>query len=264
MISGVCTWCAVGRDGRHDLQWLRAGHDHGEAPAAAAGTALPRFAATSDLFELVGVLDGQKIALYLDHAGDNSPVKDARLELDIAGTNVPVTRVAEGEFQATLAAPLAEGVSPVTATVAAGTDTDLLAGEIDLHPAAHTDAAPAGLARRTALIAGAVAAVLLALVAAWRLRRGRAAGHRHRCSGNGRTQPFGKPQALRGLAVVEQQHEFLAAEAGHQVARAQGPAHRLGHGHQGVVTGGMAVGVVELLEVVHVQQDQHHADAVAA
>lgn len=152
-----------------------AGHDHGEAPAAAAGTALPRFAATSDLFELVGVLDGQKIALYLDHAGDNSPVKDARLELDIAGTNVPVTRVAEGEFQATLAAPLAEGVSPVTATVAAGTDSDLLAGEIDLHPAAHTDAAPAGLARRTALIMGAVAAVLLALAAAWGLRRGRAA-----------------------------------------------------------------------------------------
>ena len=122
-----------------------AGPGHGESPAAATGTALPRFAATSDLFELVGVLDGQKIALYLDHAGDNSPVKDARLELDIAGTSVPVTRVAEGEFQATLAAPLAEGVSPVTATVAAGTDTDLLAGEIDLHPAAHTDAAPAGL-----------------------------------------------------------------------------------------------------------------------
>jgi hypothetical protein len=151
------------------------GHDHGEAPAAAAGTALPRFAATSDLFELVGVLDGQKITLYLDHAGDNSPVKDARLELDIAGTNVPVTRVAEGEFQATLAAPLAEGVSPVTATVAAGTDFDLLAGEIDLHPAAHTDAAPSGLARRTTLMAGAAAAVLLALAAAWRLRRGRVA-----------------------------------------------------------------------------------------
>lgn len=153
------------------------GHDHGEAPApaAAAGTALPRFAATSDLFELVGVLDGQKIALYLDHAGDNSPVKDARLELDIAGTSVPVTRVAEGEFQATLAASLAEGVSPVTATVAAGNETDLLAGEIDLHPAARTDVAPASLARRFALIAGAVAAVLLALAAAWRLRRGRAA-----------------------------------------------------------------------------------------
>ena len=163
------------------------GHDHGEAPApaAAAGTALPRFAATSDLFELVGVLDGQKIALYLDHAGDNSPVKDARLELDIAGTSVPVTRVAEGEFQAALAAPLAEGVSPVTATVAAGNETDLLAGEIDLHPAAHTDAAPSGLARRNALMAGAAAAVLLALAAVWGLRRGRAArvGNHQRVGG---------------------------------------------------------------------------------
>ncbi|CAN7330866.1 hypothetical protein [Acidovorax sp. Leaf78] len=150
-----------------------AGHDHGEAPTAAAGPAIPRFAATSDLFELVGVLDGQKLALYLDHAGDNSPVKEAQLELDIAGTRVPVTRVADGEFQAALAAPLAEGVSPITATVVAGKDTDLLAGEVDIHAAAHAHAEPTG--RRNALVAGAVAAVLLALAAVWGLRRGRAA-----------------------------------------------------------------------------------------
>lgn len=150
-----------------------AGHDHGEAPATAAGPALPRFAATSDLFELVGVLDGKKLALYLDHAGDNSPVKEAQLELDIAGARVPVIRVAEGEFQAMLAAPLAEGVSPVTATVVGGSDTDLLAGEIDVHAAAHAHAEPAG--RRNALVAGAVGAVLLALAAVWGLRRGRTA-----------------------------------------------------------------------------------------
>lgn len=150
-----------------------AGHDHGEAPAAAAGPALPRFAATSDLFELVGVLDGQKLALYLDHAGDNSPVKEAQLELDIAGTRVPVSRVADGEFQAALAAPLAEGGSPVTATVAAGNETDLLAGEIDVHAAVHAHAEPAG--PRKAWVAGAVAAVLAALAAVWGLRRGRAA-----------------------------------------------------------------------------------------
>ena len=149
------------------------GHDHGEAPAAASGPALPRFAATSDLFELVGVLDGQKLALYLDHAGDNSPVKEAQLELDIAGTRVPLTRVADGEFQAALAAPLAEGVSPVTATVAAGNETDLLAGEIDVHAAVHAHAEPAG--PRKVWVAGAVAAVLAALAAVWGLRRGRAA-----------------------------------------------------------------------------------------
>ncbi|MFI8618269.1 hypothetical protein ACIGHN_22475 [Acidovorax sp. NPDC077693] len=153
--------------------WADAGHDHGDAPATAAGPAMPRFAATSDLFELVGVLDGQKLALYLDHAGDNSPVKEAQLELDIAGTRVPVSRVADGEFQAALAAPLAEGASPVTATVVAGTDTDLLAGEIDVHAAAHAHAEPTG--RRNALVAGAVVAVLAALALAWGLRRGRAA-----------------------------------------------------------------------------------------
>lgn len=150
------------------------GHNHGEAPAAAAGPASPRFAATTDLFELVGVLDGQKLALYLDNAGDNSPVKDAQLELEVNGTLVPVTRVADGEFQAVLAAPLAEGVSPVTATVVAGNESDLLAGEIDVHAAehAHTETESGS---RAQWIGGAVAAVLLALVVAWGLRRGRTA-----------------------------------------------------------------------------------------
>lgn len=150
------------------------GHDHGEAPAAAAEPASPRFAATSDLFELVGVLDGQKLALYLDNTGDNSPVKDAKLELEIGGARVSVTRVADGEFEALLAAPLTEGVSPVTATVVAGNASDLLAGEIDVHDAAHAHAEPAGWGRST-LMGGTAAAVLLALAAVWGLRRGRTA-----------------------------------------------------------------------------------------
>ena len=72
------------------------GHDHGETPVAASGSALPRFAATSDLFELVGVLNGKKLALYLDRTENNSPVKDARLELEIGGAKVAVKRVGEG------------------------------------------------------------------------------------------------------------------------------------------------------------------------
>ena len=40
------------------------GHDHGEAPATPTGSALPRFAATSDTFELVGVLDGHQVELF--------------------------------------------------------------------------------------------------------------------------------------------------------------------------------------------------------
>ena len=54
------------------------GHDHGDAAPAATGTALPRFAAVSETFELVGVLDGKQVTLYLDRFADNAPVRGAQ------------------------------------------------------------------------------------------------------------------------------------------------------------------------------------------
>lgn len=115
------------------------GHDHGEAPPAAAGPAQPRFAAVSEEFELVGVVNGTRITLYLDHADSNSPVKDAQLEVEIGGQKVPVQPHAEGEFEAMLAQPLQPGTVPVTATVTAGATSDLLAGELDLHADEHAE-----------------------------------------------------------------------------------------------------------------------------
>jgi hypothetical protein len=109
------------------------GHDHGEAPATVASPSKPRFTATSEDFELVGVVHGTRIALYLDHAADNRPVKDAKLELELGGTNIAAQPHGEGEFEATLARELPPGEVSVTATVFAGTVTDLLAGELDIH-----------------------------------------------------------------------------------------------------------------------------------
>ena len=149
------------------------GHDHGEAPAAPSGPAMPRFAATSDLFELVGVLDGAQLSLYLDHSADNRPVADAQLELDLGGKPLALTRVAEGEFRATLAAPPPEGETPVTATVVAGDESDLLAATLDVHATdAHTDPAAPPWRRAWAWGAGAAAAVL---ALGWALRRARTA-----------------------------------------------------------------------------------------
>lgn len=113
------------------------GHDHGDAPPPAAGPALPRFSAVSELFELVGVVDGRELRLYLDHFADNSPVKDASLELEFDGVAVPVQAHADGEFEATLQAALKPGVVSVTATVISGDAADLLAGELDVHEDAH-------------------------------------------------------------------------------------------------------------------------------
>jgi hypothetical protein len=115
------------------MAWAGEGHDHGEAPAAAGGPALPRFTAVSELFELVGVVNGKQITLYLDRFVDGSPVKDAKLELELGGIKIPVESHAEGEFEATLAQELKPGVVAVAATVMAGEESDLLAGELDLH-----------------------------------------------------------------------------------------------------------------------------------
>ncbi|MCD6706904.1 MAG: hypothetical protein LT080_10695 [Thiobacillus sp.] len=113
--------------------WAGEGHDHGDAPAAMAGPALPRFTAVSELFELVGVLDGTRLTLYLDRGTDNSPVKDAKLELELGGVKVPVEAHGEGLFEATLSAVPAPGEIPIAAAVIAGDETDLLAGELDVH-----------------------------------------------------------------------------------------------------------------------------------
>ena len=120
--------------------WAAGGHEHGDAPVAAAGSALPRFAAVSELFELVGVIDGRKLTLYLDHSATNAPVKDARIELEVGGQKLALTPRGEGEFEAMLAQPLPVGVTSVTATVITPKDSDLLAGEIDLQEAPHSEA----------------------------------------------------------------------------------------------------------------------------
>ena len=141
------------------------GHDHGDAATAATGSALPRFAAVSELFELVGVLDGKQLTLYLDRFADNAPVRGAQIELDIAGVKF-MAEAAKGQpgedtYQVTLQDAPKPGVLPITATVTAGSEVDLLAGELDLHEEAHA-AEPAGASSWTQL-AGWAAGGLVAL-----------------------------------------------------------------------------------------------------
>lgn len=113
------------------------GHDHGDAPAATAAPALPRFAAASELFELVGVVDGRRVTVYLDRYEDNAPVQGAKLVLQVGGAPVALAEHAAGEFEGELAAAPQPGITPVTATIAAGNDTDLLAADLDIHADEH-------------------------------------------------------------------------------------------------------------------------------
>jgi len=155
----------------------RAGGDHGDAPPAAAGPVLPRFAASSELFELVGVLQGRQLTLYLDHAASNAPVREARLELELGGKKLQAERHADGEFELTLAAAPEAGPEashlPWTATISTPQGSDLLAGELEIAAAA---AQPkTSTAGRTLALAAAALALLgsAALFALWRRRRAR-------------------------------------------------------------------------------------------
>ena len=117
------------------------GHDHGPVAPTSTSSASPRFAAVSETFELVGVLNGKQITLYLDRAADNSPVPDAQIELDIGGAKLKAQKQGGDEFEVVLAAVPQPGVLPIIATVTVGAEVDLLAGELDIHEAAHADEA---------------------------------------------------------------------------------------------------------------------------
>lgn len=149
-----------------------AGHDHGEAPAAA-GPSLPRFTAASETFELVGVLQGNEIVMYLDRYADNSPVRNAQIELELNGAKVPVKPHTEGEYHAALPEGMDGGNVSVAASITAGDDIDVLAADLDLG-AGHAGAAAAAPAwKRHAPWAAALGALLLLALMAHRLRNRR-------------------------------------------------------------------------------------------
>lgn len=136
------------------------GHDHGDTTPQATGSALPRFTAASEDLELVGILNEKLIMLYLDRFKDNSPVNDAQIEIDIAGSKYKAQKHGEGEYEVTLKDTLKTGVIAITATIQAGDLNDLLATELDFH----TDESVPGLASAWRAIAMWIGAGLLALV----------------------------------------------------------------------------------------------------
>lgn len=109
------------------------GHDHGDTTQQATGSALPRFTALSDELELVGIIDGKLVTVYLDRFKDNSPVSDARIEIDIAGSKYQAQKKSDGEYTFNLKDMLKPGVMAVTATIITGELSDLLATELDTH-----------------------------------------------------------------------------------------------------------------------------------
>ena len=112
--------------------WAGEGHDHGEAPTAATGTASPRLTSHSDLFELVGMVEGNEMKIYLDRFTTNEPVTDAKIEVEIGNIKGIAAAQADGSYIFKNDVFTNPGDLSVSFTVIAGKDADLLAGDLKI------------------------------------------------------------------------------------------------------------------------------------
>ena len=111
------------------------GHDHGESTATASPTVfVPKVTIESDLAELVAVVEGRQLRIYLDAWADNQPL-DASLNLELNGTPVEAKRLEVGLFEVPLDQFLQQKQLSVVATVTLKDKVDLLAGDLVLQSA---------------------------------------------------------------------------------------------------------------------------------
>ena len=148
------------------------GHDHEEQQPVSAG-ALPRGEADSDAFEIVAIVRGENLEIYLDRFATNEPVTGATLEVESPDGPVKAAAGADGTYR--VAAPwLAKGGRrDLIFTVTAGDTTAILPLTIQTAPratqsAAQPDAAPGGYVSKASVLlvlGGALVGALLSAIA---------------------------------------------------------------------------------------------------
>ena len=165
---------------------LRAGggddHTHGPATAAPAtpiAQAL-RVEAASELFELVAVLDGDKLVIHLDRFASNEPVTGAKITVEGGPLKATAATERDGIYTAPAAGLAAPGTHPLVFTVQAGDASDLLTGDLvvasPVAAAAHTDGIDWQSFTKPVLATFALVLILGAGLIAWRRRRATQAG----------------------------------------------------------------------------------------
>ncbi len=157
-------------------------HSHGPAtpaPVASNAQAL-RVEAASELFELVGVLDGDKLVMHLDRFASNEPVTGAKITVEGGPLNATAAVERDGIYTAPAAGLAAPGTHPLVFTVQAGEASDLLTGDLVVASpaaaAAHTEGIDWPSFTKPALATLGLVLVFGAGLIAWRRRRATQAG----------------------------------------------------------------------------------------
>ncbi len=158
------------------------GEDHGDEDKAA--LTLPaegqsrRAYASSELFELVLVApeaseNNASLQIYLDYYADNSPVKDAVIELSSSAFSGTAKMLQPGLYQLDVKT-LPASIHAIALTIEAGDDIDLLNTKLDLTPHSTTVEHQHSWTEYSTQYVIGVGALLVALLL-WRLARQRKA-----------------------------------------------------------------------------------------
>lgn len=113
-------------------------HERDVAGADVAGAAITRLIASSDLFEVVGTIEGSTLTLHLGgFLGDkpsqpSTPVKNAMVEIESGKIKGVATSNEDGSYRFRSDLFRQRGTVPLAITIANGDDMDLLAANLQL------------------------------------------------------------------------------------------------------------------------------------
>jgi len=127
---------------------------------SAAEAARPSFEAHSELFELVGRIKDGRLMLTLDRWASNEPVSAAQIEVEVNGQKLVAQAQADGTYLLETAPFAMPATYPLTISITAGEESDLLAADFVV---AGDTVAPAAA---TSILQGPGIAAALALLAA--------------------------------------------------------------------------------------------------
>ena len=147
--------------------------DHHAAPASVAMGGAPRLVTHSDLFELVGIVENGAMTLYLDRYTDNSPVSDAKIEVEVGSEKGFATANSNGTYRFTAKAFAKPSEMPVTFTISAGNDNDLLAGDLVVAEEHAEDTAKANSLFTNKWLIGGLIVVFILILASLLIRKRR-------------------------------------------------------------------------------------------
>lgn len=145
------------------------GHDHGTPSVAPVTAAAPRVEASSESFELVGIVRREAMIIFLDRFGSNEPVTRATIDVTVDAATVRAEPQPDGTFL--INAPWLAKAGPwdLVFAIDTGETSDLLIGTLELPRegatgAAAGESAMAVLARSPVLWGMGLALLLVGLV----------------------------------------------------------------------------------------------------